>query len=440
MQRAIVAILRERVHGAHGTAHGTADRSADRRPDNCAPMNRSKTTTLLPLRALRWSLAALALLALLATLAFAARDIVPPWMAIQGKALISDFRHFDAMPITRAAVPSPLPVRPAALAWPAAAGSAPEAWLADKGTVALIVLRRGELVYEGYFDGFTRGSVGTSFSVAKSIVSALVGIALAEGRIGSLDDPLTRHLPELGRADARFARITLRHLLLMRSGIAFDEGYRSPLSDASRFYLSRDLAARVRALKIAGEPDRQQAYKSGDTQLLGLVLERATGMPLARYAESRLWQPMGAAFDTSWSLDSAGSGMAKAFCCVNARALDFARFGQLFLEGGRVGGRQVVPEAWVRESTAVAERSGSNDTQRRNIERAHSERRAFYAYQWRRAALANGEPAADFYAQGLLGQYVYVAPQTRTVLVRLGRRQGDVFWPAFLGDLARLNP
>ena len=403
----------------------------------------SRPTTPLPLprsRTLRWTLVALALLALLATLAAAGRDLVPPWMAVQGKALISDFRHFDAMPIARAAMPSPLPERPAKLTWPAAAGATPEAWLADKGTVALLVLRRGELVYEGYFDGFTRESIGTSFSVAKSVVSALVGIALAEGRIGSLDDAVTRHLPELAQRDERFSRITLRHLLLMRSGIAFDEGYRSPLSDASRFYLSRDLAARVRELKIEGEPDRLQAYKSGDTQLLGLVLERATGTPLAKYAESRLWQPMGAAFDASWSLDDAGSGVAKAFCCLNARAVDFARFGQLFLQGGRIDGRQVVPEAWVRESTAVAERAGGNDIQRRNIERPHGERRAFYAYQWRRAALAGGEPAPDFYAQGLLGQYVYVAPLTQTVIVRLGRHQGEVFWPAWLGELARLNP
>jgi len=401
------------------------------------PMMPTPTSTPPRRRALRW---ALLVLALLATLAVAGRDLVPPWMVVQGKALISDFRHFDAAPIARAGTPSPLPKAPARLAWPAAAGAAPEAWLAARGTVALLVLRRGELVYEGYFDGFTRESIGTSFSVAKSVVSALVGIALAEGRIASLDDAITRYLPELAQGDPRFARITLRHLLLMRSGVAFDEGYRSPLSDASRFYLSRDLAARVRELKIAGEPDRLQAYKSGDTQLLGMALERATGLPLAKYAESRLWQPMGAEFDASWSLDDAGAGVAKAFCCLNARAVDFARFGQLFLQGGRIDGRQVVPEAWVRESTAVAARPGGNDIQRRNIERAHSERRAFYAYQWRRAAQAGGEPAADFYAQGLLGQYVYVAPATQTVLVRLGRHQGEVFWPAFLGELARLNP
>ena len=388
--------------------------------------------------ALRWGLA---LAALLMTIGVAGRDVVPAWMAIQGRALISDFRHFDAMPMVRAPAASPLPRAPAALNWPAAAAADPQAWLAEHGTVALLVLRRGALIHEAYFNGFERTSIGTSFSVAKSIVSALVGIALAEGHIASLDDPLTRYLPELAATDARFSNVTLRHLLLMRSGIAFDEGYRSPLSDAARFYLSRDLAARVRALKIEGAPDRMQAYRSGDTQLLGMVLARATGLPLAKYAESRLWQPMGAEFDASWSLDSADAGTAKAFCCVNARAVDFARFGQLFLQGGQLDGRQIVPGPWVRESTAVATRPGGNDIQRRNIERPFSERRAYYAYQWRRAAQpGNGEPAEDFYAQGLLGQYVYVAPATQTVLVRLGRHQGDVFWPQFLGELARLNP
>ena len=196
--------------------------------------------------------------------------------------------------------------------WLTASPTCDTPWLCS--LLALLVLRRGALIHEAYFNGFERTSIGTSFSVAKSIVSALVGIALAEGHIASLDDPLTRYLPELAATDARFSNVTLRHLLLMRSGIAFDEGYRSPLSDAARFYLSRDLAARVRALKIEGAPDRIQAYRSGDTQFLGMVLARATGLSLAKYAESRLWQPMGAEFDASWSLDSADAGTAKAFC------------------------------------------------------------------------------------------------------------------------------
>lgn len=389
----------------------------------------------------RVALAALVLVLVLAGATgalLAAGDVVPAWMAIQGRALISDFRHFDEMPISRSATPRALPAAPLALRWPGTPAD-PGAWLAERGTVALIVLQDGRLVHERYFDGYTRETAGSSFSVAKSVVSALLGIALDEGRIASLDEPVTRWLPELGRSDARYGAITLRHLLAMRSGIAFDEGYRSPLSEASRFYLARDLGARVRALAIAGAPDRLFSYQSGDTQLLAMALERAVGEPLARYAERKLWQPMGAEFDASWSLDSRANGQAKAFCCLNARALDFARFGQLFLDGGRAGTQQVVPADWVRASTAVQQLAGANDTARRNIEKPHSERRAFYAGQWRRAARADGEPGEDYYAQGLLGQFVYVAPASRIVIVRLGRHQGELFWPGWMGELARLN-
>jgi CubicO group peptidase (beta-lactamase class C family) len=155
---------------------------------------------------------------------------------------------------------------------------------------------------------------------------------------------------------------------------------------------------------------------------------------------------MGAEFDATWSVDSHRSGTAKGFCCLNARAIDFARFGLLFLDDGRAGGRQVVPAEWVRQSTAAQQLDGMDDGARRNIETNRGRPSAFYAWQWRRAldpAVADDaapQPGADFYAQGLLGQYVYVAPSTRTVVVRLGSRRGEVSWPVWLGELARLNP
>jgi CubicO group peptidase (beta-lactamase class C family) len=235
--------------------------------------------------------------------------------------------------------------------------------------------------------------------------------------VASVDEPVTRWLPELLDADPRFRAVTLRHLLAMRSGIAFDEDYGSPWSDVWRFYLSRDLAARVRGLRVAGAPDQRFSYQSGDTQLLAMALERAVGEPLARYAQSRLWQPMGAEYDASWSLDSQAGGQAKAFCCLNARAVDLARFGQLFLDGGRAGDRQVVPADWVRASTAVRQGPGDNDVQRRSLEKPFGERRAFYAWQWRRMPGPDGEPGDDFWAQGLLGQFIYVSPASRMVIV-----------------------
>ncbi len=383
-----------------------------------------------------------------ATLLLVGCDSLPLWMVMQRQAQITDYQHFDAQTLPRAATPRVLPVEPGALAWPGGGdAAAAETFLAEQGTVALVVLRRGQVVYERYFNGFARDSVGTSFSVAKSMVSVLVGVAIGEGRIRSVDDPVTTYLPELLKNDPRFARITLRHLLQMRSGIAFDEGYRTPWTDASRFYLTQDLPARVAALKIAGEPGRTYSYQSGDTQLLGMAVQRAVGLPLAAYAASRIWQPMGAEFDATWSVDSTGSATAKAFCCLNARAVDYARFGQLMLDEGRIGGRQVVPADWVRQSTAAQlGLPGADDSAQRNIEWRGGRSSAFYAWQWRRTLAAGPpveappQPGSDFYAEGILGQFIYIAPATQTVVVRLGRERGKPFWPAWLGELARLNP
>jgi CubicO group peptidase (beta-lactamase class C family) len=394
---------------------------------------------------------------------------LPLWMVVQGKAEITDHRHFDNAPIARAALPSPLPLpaadAPVALRWPGGlTQDETTAQLAARDTVALLVLRRGVLVHEQYFNGFSRDSMGTSFSVAKSVVSLLIGMAIADGRIQSVDDPVTRYLPELLAQDSRFGQITLRHLLMMRSGIDFQESYTVPWSQAARFYLGADLKAEVARLRIKTAPDVAYSYQSGDTQLLAMALERAVAMPLAGYLQQRLWQPMGAEFDASWSLDSATGGMARAFCCLNARAVDYLRLGQLVLNNGRAtSGSSLVTADWLRQSTAVQQRPGADAAARRNIERPASRFQAFYAWQWRRALSAaqtvagqhaaainpgaaawpdaiSAEPGDDFYAEGLRGQYIYISPATQTVVVRLGRERGGLFWPAWLGELARLNP
>ena len=385
---------------------------------------------------------------LLSTLGLTGCSTPPGWMVLQGQSRVSDHQHFDNASITRAALPSPLPDLPAALQWPDDADTSHvEAMAAANHSLALLVVRRGTLVYERYFNGHSRQAISGSMSVAKSVVSALLGIAQAEGQIGSMDEPITRWLPELLANDARFAQISLRHLLLMRSGIAFNEDYRSPLSDAARFYLTDNLQAELGRLRIETPPDTAYHYKSGDTQLLAMALQRAVGLPLAQYAQSRLWQPMGAEFDASWSLDSAAHGQARAFCCLNATARDFARFGLVFLNGGLSNGRQIVPADWVRDSTAVQQRPGADAASQRNVEAPSPWHMAYYAWQWRRAPQPGPAPIGqlrppgnDFYARGLHGQFIYVAPDSQTVVVRLGTATGDVNWPAWMGELARRNP
>lgn len=386
---------------------------------------------------------------------------LPLWMVVQQQSQITDYRHFDNAPIARSSQPMPWPVAPGpplALRWPDGQDTAAnEADAARRGTVALLMARRGQIVYERYFNGFDAQSLGTSFSMAKSVVSLLLGIAIDDGRIASVDEPITRYLPELRRNDTRFDRITLRHLLMMRSGIAFDEGYRSPFAEAAKFYLTDDLPQQVAQLRIAGEPDQAYDYKSGDTQLLGMAIARAVGQPLARYAQQRLWQPLGMQHDASWSLDSHASGVERAFCCLNARAVDYLRLGQLVLQEGLWNGQRIVSAAWLRQSTAaLAGLPGADDAAQRNVERFNTPQAAFYGWQWRRrpapggaAAVSGGAvsvsnsaalaPGEMVYAQGLHGQFLLIDPQSQTVVLRLGQQTGQRFWPGWLDRWVRLN-
>jgi CubicO group peptidase (beta-lactamase class C family) len=327
---------------------------------------------------------------------------------------------------------------------PGPAGADFEATLERNGTVAFIVLQRGQVVFERYYNGHQRDGWVTSFSVAKSVVSLLLGQAIASGQIKSVDEPLTRYVPELLQRDGRFARVRLRDLLQMRSGIAFQEDYRSPFSDAGTFYLTPDLKTAVRGLRVEAEPDTRFQYSSGDTQLLGLVIERATGRPLATTLQQALWQPMGAEFPASWSMDSAAGGVTKAFCCLNARAIDFARLGQLMLDGGQRDGRQVIPASWITDSLAVRQHPGGNADTRANLQRP-GRNGAFYTWQWRRMAVPSTaepgwQPTADFFAQGFHGQYIYVAPEKQMVIVRFGRDRGnDYWWPGLMARIAAMN-
>lgn len=372
---------------------------------------------------------------------------LPGWMMLQQQSAITDYRHFQNAPVARAPMPSPLPTaQDAQVRVPDFQGESFDAMMERTGTVAIVVVKHGKVVLEQYYNGYQRESIVTSFSMAKSVVSALVGIAIQDGQIASINDPITRYLPELAATDQGFTRITIRHLLEMRSGIRFVEGYGSPWADASRFYLTQDLATKLKELSIERAPDESYHYSSGDTQLLGTIVQRATGTPLPRYLQDKIWQPMGAAYDASWSIDSLANQLPKAFCCLNARALDFARFGQLYLNDGSFNGHQIVPAQWVRQSTQAHERSGTTAASRWNMEAPNTRAAAYYAWQWRRTPVLEAaselgvKPGHNFYAEGHHGQFIYVAPDQDMVIIRMGLRYGGAWWPGVLGQIARLNP
>jgi len=312
-----------------------------------------------------------------------------------------------------------------------------EEYIQKDKTLAFLIIRNDSVLYEKYFRKQDETSLFTSFSVAKSFVSSLVGIAIAEGHIKSVHDPITRYLPEL---DKSFDEVTLEHLLNMRSGITFNEGYFNPFGHVAKFYYGRNLKKYVGKLEAGGEPNAAFEYRSGNTQLLAMAVERVTGKALTEYLSEKIWQPLGMQSDASWSMDSKKRQQAKAFCCLNAIARDYARFGRLYLHGGEWQGQQIVPKAWVEKS------------------RHSLDSNAFmYAYQWwhnnkvlkvspdttlqiphwvlRKNSEGKPErvafPQDDFYARGILGQYIYVHPPSNTLILRFGETDKDVNWPRF---------
>lgn len=334
---------------------------------------------------------------------------------------IDDLRRFPSRPLVAAS--TALPLREGSL--PAATlrevavdgvSTDLDVLVRSTSTEALLVLRDDVLVHEQYAHGAAPDALHTSFSVAKSFLSTVVGIALDRGDLSSLDEPVTRWLPELLDRDERFGRVTLRHLLSMSSGLCYEE-QGLPWSDDAVTYYSPDLRETALSARVCEPPGRTWHYDNYNPLLVGLVLERATGTDLATYATRHLWQPMGAEADGSWSLDSRDSGFAKMESGVNAVPRDYARFGYLFAHDGRVGDRQVVSERWVREATA---RDASTDPAEH-----------YQLWWW-----VDTERPGRFYARGNHGQYVYVDPATDVVVVRLGRTDADVGWPAVLRDVA----
>ncbi len=297
----------------------------------------------------------------------------------------------------------------------------PEAFLENTGTAALLVAQDGAIRYEGYFNGAGPQKLRTSFSTVKPVVSTLVGLAIADGSIGSVDDPITDYIPELNKRDTRFSDITIRHLLTMSSGLRYVERP-LPWSDDAQTYYGTDLRRTALSTTVEDPPGQTFLYNNYNLLLEGLILERATGMSLSGYLSERLWQPMGAEADASWSLDSERSGFEKMESGLNAVARDYARFGLLFANAGRANGQQVVDEEWVRQATSPDTATGSAD---------------FYAFHWW-TGRSNGQlfPDGHFMAAGNLGQFVYVAPDRDLVIVRLGDDYGAEGWPSLLAELA----
>jgi CubicO group peptidase (beta-lactamase class C family) len=291
--------------------------------------------------------------------------------------------------------------------------------LAQHHTTAFLVLFGDTLLFEWYGNGMAAESAQTSFSVAKSILSLAVGIAIADGSIENIDVPITRFVPELLESDARFAAITFRHLLTMSSGLEWTRS-NLPWGDPATTYYAPDLRRAARAARVAEPPGARFVYNNYNPLLVGLALERATGRSLSAFIEERLWRPLGAAGSASWSLDGRRSGFEKMESGFNARADDYARLGLLLLRRGVRDADTLVPAAWVAASTrpdSSADPSGG------------------YQFFWWIAPSDSGP--SPFWAEGRFGQFIWISPADSLVIVRLGREDGGLRWVSVFERVAR---
>ena len=359
------------------------------------------------------------------------------WALLRGPD-VYDYERLPARTVPRGPEPLRLPaattgdwlaaLRLAHDGHPIARQAALDDFLAEHETTAFIVVKDGRLLAERYFNGFARDSLFKSFSISKSVLSALIGIALAEGRIESLDDPVTKYLPEM--RDPAFARATLRHCLDGTAGIRYARGY-MPWVPEPRMYYTTDVRGYLLGAVIEREPGQRFAAENLSPLVLGYVLERALARDpsvpdIATYLSGKLWGPLGAEYDARWNLDRERGGLEKTESGLSARAIDLTKFAVLYLQGGRWGSRQLVPAAWVAESTTM-------DADERAPNQWES---GFFKHQWwGRTVAGPGRP--DFYANGHFGQRLYVSPRKNLVLVRMGRANAGVDWEGFLADVAR---
>jgi len=274
-------------------------------------------------------------------------------------------------------------------------------------TVAYVIIKNDSIIHEQYWDGFNEDSYSNSFSMAKTFVSMLVGIAIEEGKIKSIDEVVSDFLPEFKEGDN--AKLTIKHLLTMSSGINFDENYVNPIAYPAAAYYGSDLKKLTFGYKVTEEPGKVFKYLSGNTELLGFILEKATGKKLSEYMSEKLWQPLGAKNKAFWSLDHL-DGMEKAYCCFNSNARDFARLGQLYLDSGKWNGKQIIASDYVLNSVTAADLIDVNGN-KNNI----------YGYSW--WLLPNYKGHSIFYARGILGQYIICIPDKKMVIVRLGKKR-----------------
>ena len=268
----------------------------------------------------------------------------------------------------------------------------------QRETKSFLVIKNDSIVFEKYYDGYDENSLSNSFSVAKSIVVSLMGKAIMEGKIKGLDQPVSDYFDEYKEGLA--SELTVGNLASMSSGMKWNEKYYSVINITSESYFTDDLRSVILRQKIIDKPGQSFRYSSGDTQLLAMVIEKATGTTLSDYLSEKFWKPMGAENNALWQLDSDNYGMEKAYCCIASTARDFARFGKLYINNGKWGNEIILDSSFVELATKPVFDSSP-----------------YYGYGW---WLYNFEGKKVFTMNGHRGQFVISFPEENIIIVRQG--------------------
>ena len=285
-----------------------------------------------------------------------------------------------------------------------------EAFTKESSTQGLLVVHNDSIVYERYWGDFSADRMATIFSVSKSITSLMCGIAVDDGYIRSIDDPVTDYLPELKKKDPRWQRLTIRHLLDMRSGLDFDDTYDvnwkglKNLNAMARLNYGHNIQKQIRGLKFRCEPGTQFRYESMTSAILGVVIERASGKRFADYLSERVWKPLGMEHPAVINIDSRKHDNAHTFGGISTTIHDLAKIGRLYLNNGMWNGKRIVSEEWIRQ-TADCDTSYHG-----------------YHFNWYNINYENyvRPENSGYYALGICEQVLYVNPYKNLVMVRIG--------------------
>lgn len=289
--------------------------------------------------------------------------------------------------------------RPLSAGAPLALDADVDAFMAAQRSAALLIVQGGKLRFERYGLGFDADGRWTSFSVAKGVTSTLVGAALKDGHIKSMDDKVTDYVA--GLQGSAYEDVTIHQLLTMTSGVAWNEDYSDPESDVARFNNHKPesgvpaLVSYMRQLPRAAAPGTRWHYNTGETNLIGILLIHATGRPLATYLQEKIWQPVGMEQEATWILSTTGEEISG--CCLQAAPRDMARFGQFILDGAKVDGQSIVPDGWLHEATHNQVDTGDPTEG--------------YGYQW------TTHPDGSFIVRGAFGQGLFIDPARELVIV-----------------------